>query len=343
MSIIFLLLLVSPVFGSAPFESFENKLHLEFKERISSIPLKIDELSSKKKNYGHQLQRFDLDLSVDAEFGVLIFSKEIEKALELVWERIEQGNLSDIETKELDVGASANETAQKMLPHVIEVLSDLNATNRTRKSVIRKVYKDARKLTKYVKALQSFNGKESWYVANYFKNYYFSASGKVIGNGVKYDKRLRFRFRTLTPVVLPSISKTYEKRVHKRLTRMAHHFLAVQSLDLPHHRFEMNRVRAVDGFNGTINLGLGEVSTGKGILLEWLPTNSSRFISKFVPSYSPGYLRRLTNTIESSVPNTKNFKLSQIRIKGSIENELSFLIFSLSKFREIEYHYRLRL
>lgn len=342
MSFIYLLLLVSPVFASVPLESFENKLHIDFQKRISSIPLRIDELSSKNEKSSYQLQRFDLDLSVSSEFGILVFSNEIEKALELVWERKEQNNLSDVETEEVNIGVSANETAQQMLPHVIRVLSDLNATNRVRKRVIKKVYKDAQKLTKYVKALQSFNGKESWYVANYFKNYYFSASGKVLGNGVKYDKRLRFRFRTLTPAVIPSISKNYEKRIHKRLSRMARHFLAVQALDLPHHRFEMNRVRAVDGFSGNINFGFGEVSTGKGILLEWLPTNNSHFISKFLPTYLPGYLRGLTNIIESSVPDTKNFKLSQIRIKGSIENELSFLFFSLSKSREIEYHYRLK-
>lgn len=154
MSLFYLFFLVSPVFASVPLESYENKLHTEFQKRISSIPLRIDELSSKKENSSYQLQRFDLDLSVSAEFGVLVFSKEIEKALELVWERKEQNNLSDAETEEVNVVISANETAQQMLSHVIRVLSDLNATNRLRKRVIRKVYKDARKLTMYVKALQ---------------------------------------------------------------------------------------------------------------------------------------------------------------------------------------------
>jgi hypothetical protein len=61
-----------------------------------------------------------------------------------------------------------------------------------------------------------------------------------------------------------------------------------------------------------------------------------------MPIYSPGYLRRLANILETNVPDTKNFALSQIRIKGSLETELSFLFLSLNKFREIEYHYRVK-
>lgn len=340
MILIFLSLLVSPLFAKVPLWSMD-KLSEDFKDKIAPIPVKIDELSSNFKSSSYQLQRFDLDLSVSAGLGVQLFSKEIEKGIELVWVRKDSRNVEKNE-REVTIGASADDIAQQMLPEVIRVLTELNANNKFRERAIKTIHKDALKFTRFVRALQTFNGQETWYVANYFKNYYFSASGKLLENGFKYDKRLRFRFRTPSPVVLPEVNKTYEKYVHRRLRKMARHLLSVQSLDRPENRFAMSRARTVEGLEGNVDFRFGEVSAAKGIVLEWLAVPQLHFKSIFSSTYSPGHLRSLVNSIESTVSDTKNFKLSQIRIKGSRESELSFLFLSFSKFREIEYHYRVK-
>jgi hypothetical protein len=335
-------LTIVPTFASVPFDFFENKIRSDLKEKVSPIPFKIDEIALGKETSAYGLQRFDLDLSLSASLGIMVFSKDVEKAIELVWERKKNEVTNFDEIEDINMGASPEETAEIMLPHVMKVLSELKANNKVKRKVIKRIYRDARKISRYVKAIQTFNGKESWYIGNYFKNYYFSISGEILGSGVSYDKRLRFRFKTPTPLVLSNISKRLEKRIHRRLTRMARHFLAVQSLDGPEHRFAMNRVRTVEGFEGNVNFGLGEVSYGRGILLEWFPGFQASLASSLKRMYPPQYLRSLATSIESVIPDTKNFELSQIRIKGSLESELSFLIMSVSKFREIEYHYRLK-
>jgi hypothetical protein len=80
-------LTIVPTFASVPFDFFENKIRSDLKEKVSPIPFKIDEIALGKETSAYGLQRFDLDLSLSASLGIMVFSKDVEKAIELVWER----------------------------------------------------------------------------------------------------------------------------------------------------------------------------------------------------------------------------------------------------------------
>lgn len=317
----------------------ERKLVSELQEQLVDFSSTLDKLSDDHKNSEYELSRIDLELALSTELGIKLFSTQFEKGIDLIWEKKKEVSLD--EEIEVTIGHDEKETAGIMLPHFLKVLGETKANSRLREKVIKILFSEARKIHRYIEAVASFNGSEDWYVANYLKNFYFSASGDLLFAGVTYDKRLRFRFKTPAPMVEPSEKSRFERRVHRRLRRLSRHFAEVAAQDGVEHRFTMNRVRYLSNMELGIDLEVGEISKGKGLLLEWRPTPNRSF-NKFLYPFSPGALRSLATIFENSVPDGKDYHLAQIRIKGSLEHELKLLFFSVTKSRDIEYHYRIR-
>lgn len=319
----------------------EMKLARDLQRQFKHFPQELDR-AAEKSSQGYALSRVDVGLGMSVTAGLKIFSVEKEKSIELVWQR-ELAKSTEDTTLAAPVTGEPTETLRYVLPRVLEVLAEARATNRVRRSVIRALERDARKLNRYVRAVSTFNQLGTqWQVESYFKNYYFSAGGDLLVTGLRYDKRLRFRFYVPT-VLSPARSRTrYERRIHRRLQSMARHLADVSARDDLTHRFVLNRVRSVELYDLSLDLGFAEISKGRGILLEWKPLGPVMPQEKHFP-YHPSVLRRLATTLEQNIPDGDTFKLSQIRLQGSLTKELSLLILSYQRTRDIEYHYRRRL
>lgn len=111
---------------------------------------------------------------------------------------------------------------------------------------------------------------------------------------------------------------------------------------MPYHRFVMNRVRYLSDLELGIKLGPLEVSKGRGLLLEWLPRKRNIFNKGLIPGMTPESLRTLANVFENRVEVSGVMELSQIRFKGSLESNFELGFFSVSKARDVDYHYRRR-
>lgn len=291
---------------------------------------------------GYYLERADLDFSMSWEAGILFFSKEHARAVELVWEKEKDKILPEVE--ELLITGDEKSLENELIAKVALHLGEKWSNTKFRRRIIKILSRDARRINRYILAVSRFNGSRNWYVANYFKNYYFGIEGNILETGISYDKRLRFRFRvpqTLSP--MPEELDKYHRKVFRRLDRLASHFAEVNALDMPYHRFEMNRVRYLSDYDLNLDLGVLEVSKGRGLLLEWKPAETFLRTKGLIPGMTPAALRNLANFFEHKVPDAGPLRLSQIRLSGSLEKNLSLLFFSVSKARDVEYHYRRKL
>lgn len=315
-----------------------QNLEPQIAQTIAPLVGHFDQLAD--THAGYRLARIDLDFSLSAELGVLIFSKEKEKGIELVWER--RKSKASEEVTDVVLTEDSNAVVAQMLPPVLEVLSQKRASNRLRQKIVKRLYRDAKEMTALVQTLARFNGSESWYVANYFKLYHFSVDGDLVFAGASYDQRLRFRFRT--PSVLEPIEglSRRQRRLEKRLRKLARHLENVAAQDGPEHRFELNRVRSVESLHGGIDASVASVSAGKGVLLEWRPLPGAQASKWLRFPVTPTALRATATAFENSIPDSRHFELSQIRLKSSRDSELSFLFFSVTRSRDTEYHYRRR-
>lgn len=310
----------------------------QIEHAVTPVVERFDELAETQA--GYQLARIDLDFSLSAELGVLFFSKEKEKGIELVWERRETKASEEVTDVVLTTDTEA--VVQQMLPPVLEILSQKKASNRLREKIIKRLYRDAKEMNSLVQNLARFNGSESWYVANYFKLYHFSVDGDLVFAGASYDKRLRFRFRTPSVMHADQPLTRKQRRLERRLRKLARHLESVAKQDGPEHRFQLSRVRSIESLRGGLDASVASASAGKGILLEWLPLPESQ-VTKWVRfPLTPSALRATATALENAVPDSRHFELSQIRLKNSRDSELSFLFLSVTRSRDIEYHYRRR-
>lgn len=322
---------------------FLPRWQAEFTEKVGGAVERFDEIATDA--HGYQLKRIDLDLSLSSKLGVLLFSKEKEKGIELIWERRKAPALPEEDSTEITIeaGVSAQATAEQMLPSVLAVLSEARASSRVRRRVIERLYRDATELTASVQTLARFNRTApSWLVANYFKVYHFSASGELLFAGTSYDKRLRFRFRTPQLLEPRPAKSRRQQRLENRLRRLSEHLARVSAQDRAHHRFVLNRARSVETTTVGVSAGIGDASLGRGLLLEWVPApQKPSLFDKHWPS--PTLLRQTADALERSIPDSGLFELTQIRLKSSREAEVELLFLSASRGRDIEYHYRRRL
>lgn len=319
----------------------ERKLVEQISTKIAPFAQAINTQSTKKN--GYQLARADLDAGLSLEAGLLVFSKSFERSIELVWERNE-AKQSTSEMIEIALNGDENELAATMMTSIQHRLGERWSNTRVREKIIRTIYKDARKINRYILSIAHFNasGKSDWIVANYFKNYYFSVAGDLLLTGASYDSRLRFRFRVPSVLEPKAPSTRYEKRVARRLHRLSQHFAEVQAMDMPYHRFTMNRVRFLSDLELGLDFGAFEVSKGRGLLLEWTPRKRETFDKGLIPGMTPESLRRLASLFEEQINDYGVMELSQIRLKGALEANMELGFFSISKARDVEYHYRRR-
>jgi hypothetical protein len=320
----------------------DQRLVNQIQNHISPFSESIEQKNSKKSSY--QLERADLDFGLSGELGILFFSKGHERAVELIWERKEKkNNSSEVQDIEIVLTGDDDETTKMLLKNIKFHLGEKWANTKLRKKIINTIYKDARKINRYIHVVTSFNGSKNWYVRNYFKNYYFGASGEILVAGVGYDKRLRFRFTTPSVLVNSTPPKSrYQRRVTRELNKLADHFEEVSSVDMPYHIFEMNRVRYLTDYGLDIDLGFMEISKGRGLLLEWVPSEKNAFNKSLFPGMTAESMRVLASFFENNIKEGENFHLGQIRLKGAIEKQLSLFFLSISRSRNIEYHYRRR-
>lgn len=320
----------------------DQRLVNQIQNHISPFVQSIER--NEKKHSSYQLAQADLEFGLSAELGILFFSKGHERAVELIWERKEKKD-TDTQTNEIEVTLTGNddETAKTLLKNIKFHLGEKWANTKLRKRIISTVYKDARKINRYIKVVTAFNGTKNWYVRNYFKNYYFGASGEILVAGVGYDKRLRFRFTTPSVLINNQPPKSrYQRRVTRELNKLADHFEEVSSVDMPYHNFEMNRVRYLTDYGLDIDLGFMEISKGRGLLLEWVPSEKNVFNKSLFPGMTAESVRVLASFFENNIKEGENFHLGEIRLKGAIEKQLSLFFLSVSRSRNIEYHYRRR-
>lgn len=320
----------------------ERKLMNQISEKITPFAQAINQQAA-KLDQSYQLARADLDMTLSIEAGLLVFSKSHERSIELVWQRNES-KTSPLDEIELTVSGDVDHVAKSMITQIQHRLGERWSNTKVRQKIIRTIYRDARRINRYILSIANFNarGESDWYVANYFKNYYFGVGGDLLFSGVSYDSRLRFRFR-VPNVLMPTLpSSRYERRVERRLQRLSTHFSEVASLDMPYHRFTMNRARYLSDLELGINFGPLEVSKGRGLLLEWLPRKRNVFPKSLIPGMTPESLRTLASVFENSVRDFGVMELAQIRLKGALETNFELGFFSISKARDVEYHYRRR-
>ncbi len=325
---------------------FEDKIASQLSQKLMGFPSKLDNLALEEKSASsYYLDQVDLSFDVSLEAGVKFFSAEIEKGVELIWNRAKD---LEAEDKILDINLEISEPekmSKSMFSMVMRVFKDKKDDNKFKRRMMKLLYRDAKKINRYVKAVSQFNRNQpDWYVDNYFKNYNFSLRGEVLGSGLRYDKRVRFRLRMPSPIIFEDDLSKYEERVIKRLEKLSNHFKTVADNDEIYNLFHMNRVRYTDSYAFGFSIGAISAAKGTGITLEFKPKPFSRNIqNKFIlhdKVYSPKFLRAFATTLEKVVPEGDQFKLAQIRIKGSLTSELDLILFNISKSRDIEYHYR---
>ncbi len=288
----------------------------------------------------YKLKRIDFEFSVSADIGILLFSKEKTKGVELVWERPKESITINPSEIDVSIEATPEKTADVIIPELLKVIGEKASSSELRKDIIKIVYEDAIKIHLLAEVIASTNNGKTWYVQNIFKVYNFGVGGNLGFIGLNYDKRLRFRFKL--PLLYRSDFKLTrsQKRIARRIIRQSKQLERISANDTPLNEFVLKRVRSSHQIDSGVSIGLFDVDLGKGVLLEWLldpespqvPVDNQRFVN----------MRRMANFFETHTPESDSFKLSQIRLKSSSEFGVNFLFFSLNKSRDVEYHYRRR-
>jgi hypothetical protein len=308
----------------------------------------INNYKTKKKNLS--LARFDLGIGIGAEGDVGLISAGLNSAIELIWQK-NKGKYyegDDIHDEEIELNYSTTpEDLYKSMKASIDQAVKLDVIKpKIRRKIIRKLKKDAERISLITKNLITMPAIGPWYINGFFKNYHFGLDGSLLSLlSVGYDKRVRFRFKILnTPL------KTTEPEEltpgQKKMRKLMMHFEKLRQRQ-KQNVFNFKRAWVIHEIGVNLNLLVANVSHSRGIQVEYKRISQDNFIysneevtgGKF---NVPGVLNNLILSIFSNryyedIEDT--LSLHQVRIKYEANTELDFQVVGLEKESTIQYHY----
>lgn len=136
----------------------EKKLVHQITEKITPFVKAINQHASKQGS-SYQLARADLDMAISIEAGLLVFSKSHERSIELVWQRNEAQKSALEEEIEVTVSSDVEQVAKSMITQIQHRLGERWSNTRVRQKIIRTIYRDARRINRYILSIANFNAR----------------------------------------------------------------------------------------------------------------------------------------------------------------------------------------
>jgi hypothetical protein len=296
------------------------------------------------------LARFDLQLGMSVSGDIGIVSAGLGSAVELIWQKNKKGEHEgdDIDEQEIEVDyTTSEEELYQSMKYSIEKATKLEVVKpKIRRKVIRKLKKDAVRISRIIKNLVTMPAVGPWYIGGFFKNYHFAVDGSLLSMvSIGYSKRVRFRFKIKT---MPIRQARPEELTlgQKKMKTMMKRFEKLRNYQ-KQNSFNLKRVWAIHEMGASLNLAVASFSHARGVQIEYKRNEDfndfTRVNQEGVRFHVPGVLNNLildAFAYRDFNDDEDNLSLHQVRIKYSANTELDFQIVSLEKESTLEYHYK---